>query len=377
MRNNNKTQILKCIQKKNMVSKREISEELGLSATTVSTFIRELEKEKKIRSSGIAESTGGRRSVLYDLNPNFCYTLGIDLEVDRMIGVVLDFKGKIKGTKEMFFSNKDEWKVIPLLKTFIYDLLDENSLSLKKLGGLGIGVPGVVNSDTGVIEFAPNLGWKNVDLPALLSIDKPVYIENEANAGALGEVVFGVAKNVSHLIFISVGMGIGCGLIINNKLYSGSLYHAGEFGHMIIKPEGLPCQCGNKGCWEVYASNNAAIRMYQERSNKKITSFKELIADYKKDHGSKKLEVLQSITKYLGIGIANIINGLNPEMVVIEGEITELKDVIFNGLLKEIKERSLEKSFSGVRIEFSQLGNKATALGMGSIVIEKIITSLM
>ena len=376
MRVTNKTQILRCIREKDKVSKREIAEELGLSATTVSTFIRELEKEKKIKSCGIAESTGGRRSILYDLNPDFRYILGIDLEVDRLIGVVLDFKGKIKGTKEISFTSKDEWKVIPLLKTFIYDLFEENDLPIKKFGGLGIGVPGVVNSDTGVIEFAPNLGWKNVNIPSLLGIGKPVFIENEANAGALGEAVFGVAKNVSHLVFISVGMGIGCGLIINNKLYSGSLYHAGEFGHMIVNPDGLPCQCGNKGCWEVYASNNAAIRMYKEKSNRKVT-FQEILAEFTKDHSFQTVEVVQSITKYLGIGIANIINGLNPEMVVVGGEITVIKDLVYNELLKGIKGRSLEKSFSGVRLEFSQLGNKATALGMGSIVIEKIISSIM
>ncbi|NLY91989.1 MAG: ROK family transcriptional regulator, partial [Firmicutes bacterium] len=370
MRNTNKTQILKCIKEKQPVSKREIAEDLGLSTTTISTFIKELEYERVIQPGGTAQSTGGRRSVLYQLNPEYAYTLGIDLKVDRIIGVLQNFKGEIIGAKETIFVDQDEWKVIPLLKSFIQEILAENRISFAQLGGIGIGVPGVLDRESRIIEFAPNLGWRHVDLPAMLAIDKPVYLENEANAGALGEMVFGAAKHVSHLVYISVGMGIGCGLLIDNRLFSGYSQQAGEFGHMVVEPMGLPCRCGNRGCWEVYASNAAALRMYTEKKQEKV-SFQEFLHRCQLRE-SEAQQVLATVVQSLGIGIANIINGLNPEMIVVGGELTEVRELIYNPLVKTVKERALEKTFAGVRLEFSHLGNKAVALGMGSIVLEQM-----
>ena len=375
MRTNNKAQILRCVKAKQVVSKRELTEELGLSTTTVSTFIRELEQENLILNSGIARSTGGRRSLLYQLNPDYCYTLGLDLQVDRIVGVLLDFKGDIKAEQEVAFQDRDEWKVVPLLKTFIHELLAAYEIPWSKLGGIGIGVPGVLNSEAETIDFAPNLGWKNVDLPAMLALDKPIYLENEANAGALGEVEYGLGRNVGHPADISVGMGIGCGLIIDHKLFAGHLRNAGEFGHITVEPEGILCPCGNRGCWEVYASNAAALRMYAETTGNKQISFPEFLLKCQENDGHAT-NVLRTVTKYLGLGIASVINGLNPEMVIIGGKITNLKPLIFNSLLKEIKARALEKSFAGVRLEFSQLGNKAAALGMGSIVLAQITNAL-
>jgi len=375
MRNTNKTQILKCIKEKQPVAKREIAEELGLSTTTVATFIKELLGEKMIRSGGTAQSTGGRRSVLYQLNPDYAYALGIDLKVDRLCGVLLNFKGEIKGEKEVALVDRDEWQVSRLLKDFIQGLLAENGVMFSQVGGIGIGVPGVLNRERTIIEFAPNLGWRNVNLPSMLALEKPVYLENEANAGALGEVVFGVAQQVSHLVYVSVGVGIGCGLIINRQLFPGFLQYAGEFGHMTVEPLGEDCRCGNQGCWEVYASNSAALRMYAAKTNQHLTTFQEFLR--RSTNGEQPaLEVLQTVLRYLGLGIANLINGLNPEMVVVGGELTAVREFVYHSLLKEIKARTLEKSFAGVRLEFSQLGDQAVALGMGSIVLDQMLNTV-
>ncbi len=375
MRNTNKTQILKCIKEKQPVSKREVAEELGLSTTTVATFIKELQGEGMIRSGGTAQSTGGRRSVLYQLNSDFAYALGIDLKVDRLCGVLLNFKGEIKGVKEAALVDRDEWQVSRLLIDFIQGMLAENEVALSQVGGIGIGVPGVLNRERTIIEFAPNLGWRNVNLPAMLALEKPVYLENEANAGALGEVVFGAAQQVSNLVYVSVGVGIGCGLIINHQLFPGFLQYAGEFGHMTVEPSGERCRCGNQGCWEVYASNSAALRMYAEKTKQPQTTYQEFLR--RSTNGEQPaLEVLQTVLRYLGLGIANLINGLNPEMVVVGGELTAVKELVYYSLLKEIKAHTLEKSFAGVRLEFSQLGDQAVALGMGSIVLDRILSTV-
>jgi Transcriptional regulator/sugar kinase len=374
MRANNKKSILELILKKAPISKIEIANTLGLSSTTVANFINELSSENKITNCGVAKSTGGRKSALYQVNPEAFYIIGIDLQVDRVVCVLTNSVGTVLGTKESLFSNKDEWHVINLLNKAIEEIIYENNIPDEKIGGVGIGVPGIVQNASGIIELAPNLGWQNVNLRQLLNIDTLILIENEANAAAIGEQAFGVAAHIPNLIFISVGMGIGCGLIFNGKLFTGQSYHAGEFGHMTVEPAGLTCRCGNQGCWEVYASNDATLKLYNQISDHKIYNFAEFLELVEQDD-SYALDALESSIKYLGIGIANLVNGLNPQMVIIGGELTKLKGIIYHKLLKQIKDRSLDKTFGGFSLEFSQLKNQATALGMASLVLDALFGS--
>jgi predicted NBD/HSP70 family sugar kinase len=161
--------------------------------------------------------------------------------------VLTNSLGVVIATKDTPFQNRDEWYVINFLNQNINQFINENNVPFEKIGGIGIGVPGIVQNISGLIDFAPNLGWQNVHLQQLLNINKPILIENEANAAAIGEKTFGVAGKVSNLLYISVGMGIGCGLILNGKLFTGNSYYAGEFGHMTVEPAGLTCRCGNQG----------------------------------------------------------------------------------------------------------------------------------
>ncbi|HBF38824.1 MAG TPA: hypothetical protein DDW50_16085, partial [Firmicutes bacterium] len=328
--------------------------------------------ENKITNCGIAKSTGGRHSVLYQINPDVFYAIGIDLQVDRMICVLTNSIGKIISTREVFLQSKDEWYVINTLNQTIDELSAANHIFLPDIGGIGIGVPGIVQNSTGLIEFAPNLGWQNVNLNQLLKYDKPILIENEANAAAIGEKALGSAGNIANMLYISIGAGIGCGLMLNNRLYTGHSYHAGEFGHMTVDPNGVPCHCGNQGCWEAYASNNATFERYNQIATEKIHSYDDFLEQVLQNN-SQATAVLDTTVKYLGIGIANLVNGLNPEMVIIGGKITAIKDQVYHPLLKQIKDHCLNKAYSGFTLEFSQLKNQGTAIGMASIVIDEVM----
>lgn len=374
MRIRNKSLILEYIQKSGPVTKAEIAAILGLSSTTVATFINELVNESKIIHCGTAKSTGGRKSALYQLNPDACLFIGVDLQVDRIIGVLMNFCGETVFSGELHFDARDEWSVSETLSQFIKTILHQNNISFSKINGIGIGVPGIVNS-AGLVELAPNLGWKNVDLKELLSIDVPLLIENEANAALWGENVFGTARRSVNMVYVSVGMGIGCGLLLNGRLYTGHTSHAGEFGHMIIEPDhGLPCQCGNTGCWEAYASNHAALKLYAGKSGQTLNSYEEFIARIR-HNDPIALTTLESTIRYLGIGIANIVNSINPEVVIIGGKITELQDIIAKPLLKQIKEICLDKTFSGLTFKFTTLNDQACALGVAGLFLEKTITT--
>jgi predicted NBD/HSP70 family sugar kinase len=374
MRIRNKSLILEYIQKNGPVAKSEIATILGLSSTSVATFINELASESKIIHCGTAKSTGGRKSALYQLNPDACLFMGIDLQVDRIIGVLMNFCGETVLSSELYFDARDEWSVSETISRFIATILHQKNIPLSKITGIGIGVPGIVNS-AGIIELAPNLGWKNVNLKELLSLNVPLLIENEANAALWGEKVFGAARRSVNTVYISVGIGIGCGLLLNGRLYTGHTSHAGEFGHMIIEPEqGLPCQCGNTGCWEAYASNNAALKLYAQKTGRFLNSYEEFINRLRQDDPEAHA-TLEWTIRYLGTGIANIVNSINPEMVIIGGKITELQDIIAKPLLKQIKEICLDKTFSGLTFKFTTVKDQACALGVAGLFLEKTIAS--
>jgi predicted NBD/HSP70 family sugar kinase len=374
MRTRNKSLILEYIQKNGPVAKAEIAAVLGLSSTSVATFINELVAETKIIQCGTAKSTGGRKSALYQLNPDACLYLGIDLQVDRIIGILMNFCGETLLSSELRFDNKDEWSVSETLSHLIAAMACQQNIPYSKISGIGIGVPGIVNS-TGLIELAPNLGWKNVNLRELLPIDVPLLIENEANAALWGEKSFGAARRTINTVYVSVGIGIGCGLLLNGRLYSGHTSHAGEFGHMTIEPEnGLPCLCGNYGCWEAYASNSAALKFYAQKAGHSLSSYEEFIA-LARQGDPHAMATLEFTIKYLGIGIANIVNSINPEMVIIGGKITELQDIIAKPLLKQIKESCLDKTFGGLTFKFTGLKDQACAMGVAGLFIEKTITA--
>ncbi|HHU50558.1 MAG TPA: ROK family protein [Firmicutes bacterium] len=375
MRNINKELVFRCIKDNLIISKKIIAEKLGLSTTTVATIINELLAGNKIQSCGSAKSTGGRKSILYEVNPTSGYAVGIDLQVDQIVYVLLDFAGNVVSTKKTDLTDKSEWAVAAVLNKEIPEFVVENGISMEKILGIGLGVPGTVHGQSEIIEFAPNLEWENVNLRSLLKCKTPIIVENEANAAALGEKGFGVGRNVANMVYVSVGMGVGCGIIIDHKLFSGTSFNAGEFGHMTVEPDGLPCKCGKRGCWEVYASNNAALNLYAAKSGEYFDKFEDFIQRLMV--GEKiASEVADHIAKYLGVGIGNIVNGLNPQLVVIGGKITETGDMIYDKILQQIKYHTLRRSMTELEIQFSALNSKASAMGAAGRVLDEAIKML-
>jgi transcriptional regulator of PTS gene len=209
--------------------------------------------------------------------------------------------------------------------------------------------------------FAPNLGWKDFDLktPLEKATRLPVELENAANSCALSEICFGRrAEGLRNLIVVTVSEGIGCGLILNHQLVQGSTGTAGEFGHATLIQDGLECSCGNRGCWEMYASNTAAIRHYTKAiaptrptkrptkalgENEKTISFEHLLR--LADQGdAKAVEALQQMAKYLGMGIAPLVTGLAPDMIVIVGEVTRAWREVGPIIKDTIKQQSFTRA---------------------------------
>lgn len=227
----------------------------GLNKATVSNLVAELCTQELVTEVGPGESSGGRKPLMLHFNTMAGSVIGIELRVKQLTAVLCDLSGGILYESDFSLDNHDLPYVLEQMKKLISGLIVSAPESPYGIVGIGVGVPGMVD-ENGVVLFAPNLGWEMVDLRAILEAEfsVPVTIDNEANAGAQGELNFGAAREVRHLLYISAGSGIGSGIIIGGELYKGARGYAGETGHMTIEAQGKPCSCGSRGCWELYAS---------------------------------------------------------------------------------------------------------------------------
>ncbi|WP_078553058.1 ROK family transcriptional regulator [Bacillus alkalicellulosilyticus] len=367
---NNKLLVLQLIKSSAPLSRADISQRSGLTKGTVSSLVNELIAENLCYESGPGESSGGRRPVMLLFNETAGYSIGIDVGVNYILGILTDLNGNIILETNKKIDGIGYGDVLLLIKEVIQHLLDTTPPSEYGVVGIGIGVPGIVNHD-GKVLLAPNLGWKNIQLKEELEMifNLPVTIENEANAGAYGEKQFGAGQEFKNMVYVSTGIGIGVGFILNNELYRGSHGFSGEMGHMIIEVNGKPCRCGSEGCWELYASEQALLQQASEITP--APTLEGLVELIPEDEQIKNL--FKNVGTYLGLGLNNIINTFNPDQVIIGNRMAMARDTLLPEINKVIESHSLKQHQSNLQIAFSQLTIYSAALGVSAFVIEEFI----
>ena len=302
------------------------------------------------------------------------YAIGIDIGGTKISLVLGTEKGKILARREIPTCTGTKTKAcIQELTANLRALILHSGISPKKILGVGVGCPGAVNSKKGTLPRSPNLpGWTGLPLKRILAKASglPVFLANDANASALGESFWGAGKNSRNFIYITVSTGIGGGIMINGQLYEGSGYVAGEIGHMSMVPEGRKCHCGQKGCLEAYASGTAIAGYYREIKKKKVSGAKE--GGMAARGGDKSaIESYKKAGYYLGIGIANLLNVLNPEKVVIGGGVLKSAHKIFWAtMMKSARQHAWPEAFRTVRIVRSQLKGHVGDLGALALVFK-------
>ncbi|KGP61149.1 ROK family protein [Anoxybacillus gonensis] len=368
----NKSLVLDMVKSQGPLSRADVAQRSGLNKGTVSSLVKELMDEELVYEIGQGESSGGRRPVLLLFNEKAGYSIGIDLGVHYILGVLTDLQGNIVLEKQVMFHDKNYSSVLTRIKETILYLTERMPDSRYGLVGIGIGVPGIVDKE-GELLFAPNLGWKNIplkqDIEATFHV--PVMIDNEANAGAYGEKRSGAGKDFRNIIYVSAGIGIGVGLILNGELYRGTSGFSGESGHMTIEADGPPCRCGSIGCWELYASEKALLDGASPFFDNEV-SLEELLQLAENNH-QDVLALLERIGRYLGIGINNLINTFNPEQVIIGNRLSMAKKWLFPAIQQVIDKRTLPFHRANVNIHFSKLSLYSTALGISFFVIEDFL----
>jgi len=341
----------------------------------VSNHVRALIKKGFVIETKKGISSGGRKPIQLMVNPNKAYIFSIEIEVNQIKIVMFDLEIKVVTKSIIPIMHKDNYKKTLEQVFFEMDkMIEEKNLKLDNLLGIGVAVPGLIDKENGILEFAPNLGWKNVHILEIFK-DKynlPVILDNEAKAAAIGEREF-IYPKMDNMVFVSINEGIGCGVILNGELYRGASGNAGEFGHIIIDTNGPACHCGNKGCWETLASESYIVNRYLKlsSSNKELT--KKEIYQLGKNGDEKVIEIFNEAGRNIGVGLVNIINGLSPELLVIGGGIVEIKDYVYEEIIKKLKENALTISYRSVEIKFSKLGSLAAVYGMADLIINERI----
>ncbi len=313
--------------------------------------------------------------------------IGIDLGGTKIAGLLADAGGNIFA-QEQIPTQKEEGqeRVLARIYSLVRALMNKAEPGAVK--GIGICSPGPLNIETGVIIEAPNLQWTNTPLAALMEKEfgLPVVLENDANAAAFGEYMYGAARGVKDMLYMTVSTGIGGGIIANGELVYGRDFSAGEIGHMVILPGGPVCGCGRRGCVEALASGTAIAREAKARLAKGEKSL--LQADFSGENlhrltakevkeaaaqgDALALSVLEKAFYYLGIAVGNLVNILNPEMVVIGGGVAKMGPYLFEPVQKNIGLSAFPHMYRNLPVVPAQLGGEAGTKGMVALLHRKL-----
>ena len=348
---------LTLIQTHQPVSRADLSRLMDTNRANITFLINDLMDEGIVKEGATGnDAKRGRRPTFLYLNSHQHCAVAVDIRASRTYLMVTDMLGKQLENIVSFPTELEPAKFIKTLSLRIRQLLADNKKEVSECDGIGVVVPGMTNVRTGRILRAPALGWLDVDLLALLRKEFeniPIYIENSGKACALSQIWSNSSDLQTHndLVFVSISDGVGVGVIINGELMRGKHNTAGEFGHLPLSIDGLPCLCGANGCWEAYISNLATISRYfgknlSQRQPLSLETANFTIEDLIKrarTGDGKALAALHLTARYLGLGLASIINAIDPSQIYLGGEITEAWDIIEPQVRDGIKERTLTK----------------------------------
>ncbi|MFX4303554.1 ROK family protein [Alicyclobacillus tolerans] len=349
MRRFNKTAVFRTIYQNAPISRVDIANLLEMNKATISSIVDELIAEEFVIEIGYGESRGGRKPMLLSLNENAGYCIGIDVQITHVTVALCNLSGKIiEQHHEPIYLSDGMSVQEALLQSLIAaskKVISKAPTSKYGVIGAGVAIPGMVNSQTGYLHYLPNLEiheWNFLEsLRANLKI--PIFIDNDANCGALAVQQ---TCHLNHLVFVNVGMGTGVGIITNGNLIHGYDGIAGEFGHTTIAAMGLKCSCGSYGCWEQYASERALLRYLQEVGAYNLPSFpsahfiEECVL--RADMGDALyIRAFQTLGQHIGIGLANVLNGLNPQIAMIGGPIVLAGNYILPDIERTVANRAV------------------------------------
>jgi predicted NBD/HSP70 family sugar kinase len=375
----NRQIVLNYVRERAPLSRADIAHETNLQRSTVSLIVDELKGEGLIEEFN-GESTGGRPPLLLQLRAAEAIALAVDLNIQSTIVVASDLAGRVLEQVE-FKTDKNARRMLDQLISCLRKLLRKHP----GIEGIGISLPGLVDPETGAALFIPHFKWRDwpVAEKVLAACGVPVRVDNDANAAALAELWFGrpEIREVRDFILVLVEDGLGTGIVFDGQVYRGASGSAGEFGHMTIG-RGAPAACaaGSRECWEAFASERAALvryaRLTKQRNGDGRVKFSQLV-DRALDGEGAARNALKETAYYLGVGISNLIKGLNPEVVIVCGQIARAWSFVERELNNAVEKKSLCRELSQTRIISSTLGENPRITGALSLILASKFASIL
>ncbi len=372
MRDINVSLLIELIRRAGQISRAELARQSQLSAPAVSTIVERLLNRGIVIEITTAPSSGGRPPVLLSVDPKAGYVVGIKLRGDGLTTVVCDLDAHIIASVENYFSLVgDPMAAFDAIETEARRALKKAKVPMSKVLGIGIGLSGIIDSSTGVCRYSHLLQWSDVELagPLRRRMGLPVWVENDVNALAVAEKWAGDALTANDFLTLSVGRGVGLGIVIDRSLYRGAQGASGEFGHMIVEPGGPRCECGRFGCLEALVGEGAIRRRIGERKGHEISRDELQILVELGDAAAT--EVVENAGRKLGMAVANVVTLLNPELLIICGEGTSLGDTYLDPIVDAVREQTFANLGRNLDVRIQSWGDDAWAVGAATLVLRE------
>lgn len=360
VRSQNRALIINLLRTAGPLSRADIAKRTGLAPSALTRLMRILIEEGVVEEVGRSSSRGGRPATLIGLDREYAFSVGVKIERRRVLAARVDLGGVIAQRAESAIPDPPPpAETLDTIEGLVHGMLGGRIL------GIGVCVSGFVDPASGVNLYSPILRWENVGILESLAprFDVPIHVENDVNALALAESWYGAGACYQHFVCITVGEGIGAGVVIAGDVYRGAFGGAGELGHITIDPNGPVCRCRERGCLEVYASDRF---LEEEAERLGFGSIDELTAAAR-DGSSEARQAYAQMGVNLGIGAKNLVNLLNPEAIVLGGERMDEGNLFFDAFRDEVCRHAFPAEAAQLRIVPAQLGRDGFLIGAATL----------
>jgi predicted NBD/HSP70 family sugar kinase len=374
LRERNRLQVLEVVRGKGSVSRADIARRTGLARSTVSTLVNELLGAGLLVERGAPEDAAGaqgRPPVLLSFDPSAGAVLGLHFDHPMLRVAVADLGYTILAETELAIDvDHDAQDSLDAAAALVDEVLVKSGVARERLLGAGVALAGPIDQATGTVGSSAILpGWVGMPVEQELTarLDLPVHVDNDANVGALAESVLGAGRGVSEMAYIMLGSGIGAGLIIGGQVYRGAGGTAGEMGHVLVDEHGPLCRCGNRGCLETYAGADALLDLLRRQHGDTLTV--DGLVELARAGDPACQRVIADAARFVGVAAATLCNQLNPELLVIGGELAQTGALLLDPLRESIARYAIPAAADDVRVVAGELGERAELLGALVLVL--------
>ena len=374
LREFNRLRIVDFLRTNGTASRAELSRRTGLSRSTVSTLVSDLQRRGLVvaRAGEFAgEGQPGRPAALLELDPSAGAAVGVDFNHDNVRVAVSDLSRSVLAELSANHDvDHDADGALTLAADMIERVVTDAELERERLLGVGIALAGPIDHDNGALHPSDVLpGWSGVDVAREIErrVGAPAYVDNDCNLGALAEVTLGAGRNARFAAYVSISSGVGAGIIVDGRPYRGHRGTAGEVGHVVVDPQGPICRCGNRGCLETLASGPALLRLVGASRDEELTVKRMIELAREGDAGCKR--AITDVGQVIGGVVAGLVNLFSPEMVVIGGDLGEAGDLLLDPLREAVRRDALPAAATDLKVVAGELGERANLLGALALVL--------